>query len=178
MPLRSLKTKLKAMQLPPIIALLKQELGQEIILGEDTQAKPQAIIVPAQRIAEVCQVLHEHSQTYFDYLACITALDNGLDAGTLEVIYNLYSIPYNLQLMIKLTVARNKPGEPLPAVPTVSHIWQTANWHEREAYDLVGIQFTGHPDLRRILLPADWEGHPLRQDYALQERYHGIKTDY
>jgi len=165
------------MQLSNIVAILQQSLGQGVILEEDLQTNPQAIIVSPQHIAEVCQVLHKHGQTYFDYLACITALDNGPEVGTLEVIYNLYSIPYNLQLMVKTAVPRNKPGEPLPAVPTISHIWQAANWHEREAYDLVGIHFTGHPDLRRILLPADWEGHPLRQDYVPQEQYHGIDID-
>lgn len=165
------------MPLPAIIACLQQALDPGVVLGQDLQAKPPAIIVPAQRIAEVCQVLYEHRQTYFDYLACITALDNGPEIGTLEVIYNLYSIPYNTLLMIKVAILRNRPGEPLPTVPTVSHIWQAAHWHEREAYDLVGIQFTGHPDLRRILLPADWEGHPLRQDYVPQAQYHGIITD-
>jgi NADH-quinone oxidoreductase subunit C len=162
------------MQLSAISALLRQNLDPTVVLEKCRKATPPAIVVPAQRIADVCQLLHDHPQTYFDYLACITALDNGPDIGTLEVIYNLYSIPYNLQLMIKLVVPRNKPQEPLPAVPTVSHIWQAANWHEREAYDLLGIDFTGHPDLRRILLPTDWQGHPLRTDYVPQEHYHGI----
>ena len=157
-----------------IIALLAQTFEPAIILEQDERATPPALLIPAQRIAEVGQLLHAHEQTYFDYVACITALDNGPEAGTLEVIYHLYSIPYDLQLMLKVRVARNQPGAPLPAVPSVSHIWQGANWHEREAYDLVGIGFTNHPDLRRILLPADWEGHPLRKDYATQQQYHGI----
>jgi NADH-quinone oxidoreductase subunit C len=80
--------------------------------------------------------------------------------------------------MLKLEIARNQPGDPLPQVPSISHIFRTADWHEREAYDLMGIYFTGHPDLRRILLTADWEGHPLRKDYQLQETYHGIKVAY
>ncbi len=159
-----------------ISTLLTQTLGPEAISGEDNNATPPALLIPASRIVAVCQLLHTHEKTYFDYLACITALDNGPEAGTLEVIYNLCSIPYNLQLMLKVIVARNKPGEPLPEVPSVSHIWQGANWHEREGYDLVGITFTNHPDLRRILLPADWEGHPLRKDYEIQPQYHGIET--
>ena len=160
-----------------IIAVLTQKLGSSIIVGQDLNATPPAICVPTQRIAEVGQVLHENKKTYFDHLACITALDNGPEASTLEVVYNLYSIPYNLQLMIKVLVVREKPGAPLPTVPSVSHIWRGANWHEREAYDLVGIGFTKHPDLRRILLPTDWEGHPLRKDYVVQQQYHGISVE-
>ncbi|OJW66772.1 MAG: NADH dehydrogenase [Candidatus Amoebophilus sp. 36-38] len=167
------------MDLSAIVNLLQQELGTQVVIGtDDINAKPPVILVPAEHIAEVCQVLHEHPTMYFDYLACITALDNGLEKGTLEAIYNLYSIPFNYQLMIKVSLPRNKPDEPLPIISTVSHIWQAANWHEREAYDLIGIYFTGHPDLRRILLPGDWEGHPLRTDYVQQQSYHGIQVDY
>ena len=160
-----------------IVALLTQRFGPDVILDQDERATPPALLIPAQRIAEVGQLLHEHEKAYFDYLACLTALDNGPEAGTLEVIYNLYSIPHNLQLMLKVQIARNQPGEPLPEVPSVSHIWRGANWHEREAYDLAGIRFDSHPDLRRILLPADWEGHPLRKDYETQQQYHGISIE-
>ena len=78
--------------------------------------------------------------------------------------------------MLKVLVPRNTGSSKLPTVPSIAHIWRTADWHEREAFDLVGIQFTGHPDLRRILLPTDWVGHPLRTDYQEEEQYHGIKT--
>ena len=140
---------------------------------------PQPIlIVPAEKIAMICQFLHEDDRLYFDHLACITAIDGGEKAATMEVIYNFTSIPYGHDLMIKIIFPRNLPEQPLPAVPTVSHIWRTADWHEREAFDLVGIHFEGHPDLRRILLPEDWEGHPLRKDYIVQERYHGIYVRY
>ena len=152
--------------------LLTQILGPEILLGQDIRATPPTIEVPAQRIAEIGHVLHTHEKTYFDHLACITALDNGPTVGTLEVIYHLYSIPYNSQLALKVCDTRKEA--PLPEVPSVSHIWRSANWHEREAYDLMGIHFTDHPDLRRILMPADWEGHPLRKDYAPPKTYHGI----
>lgn len=161
-----------------IRVLLTQNFGPAIILEKHPHATPPAIRVPARCIAEVGQLLHEHTRTYFDHLACITALDNGPEANTLELIYNLCSIPYNLQLMLKVLVAREGPGEPLPEVPSVGHIWKGAHWHEREAYDLVGIAFSKHPDLRRILLPIDWEGHPLRKDYVVQQQYHGIETKY
>jgi len=158
--------------------LLTEKLGEGVILRTDAGASPPILEVPPQRIAEVCQLLHEHEQTYFDYLSCLTALDNGPDTNTMEVIYHLYSIPYNYQIGLKATLKREKEGKILPQIPTISHIWQSANWHEREAFDLLGIVFVGHPDLRRILLPADWEGHPLRKDYEEQAYYHGVKVEY
>src|SRR5690606_639093 len=104
--------------------------------------------------------------------------DNGPEAGTLEVVYHLYSIPYEHSLVLKVTVPRNQPDEPLPTIPSVTHIWRTADWHEREIFDLIGINFEGHSDLRRILLPADWTGHPLRKDYQNLEYYHDIRVPY
>jgi len=166
------------MSLEEIQNLLNKQFGEETILASDPDATPATLQVPAQQIAEICRVLHENEQTYFDYLSCLTALDNGPEANTMEVIYHLYSIPYNVQLGLQVIIPREKEGQALPQLPTVSHIWRTADWHEREAFDMLGIMFIGHPDLRRILLPADWKGHPLRKDYQEQEYYHGIKVVY
>jgi NADH-quinone oxidoreductase subunit C len=91
----------------------------------------------------------------------------------MEVIYTLYSIPNHFTLHLRVVLDRT-----LPSVSSVSSIWRTADWHEREAFDLLGIQFSGHSDLRRILLPEDWEGHPLRKDYVEQSKYHGIQVKY
>lgn len=160
-----------------IVDILEKQF--ESIKIETDQKNPQPIlIIPATHIAEVCQFLHEDERLYFDYLACLTGIDNGPTVATMEVIYNLTSIPYGHDLMLKIIFSRNTSDQPLPNVPSVSHIWRTADWHEREAFDLFGIQFTGHPDLRRILLPEDWEGHPLRKDYTVQDRYHGIYVNY
>jgi NADH-quinone oxidoreductase subunit C len=150
---------------------LRQLLESQFNLTTDANG---ALLVSAEQIAEVCQFLRDDDRLFFDFLACITAIDNGPVTNTMEVIYSLTSIPYNHNLNLRVVVPRNAPGQPLPAVPTVSHIWRTADWHEREAFDLLGITFLNHPDMRRILLPEDWPGHPLRRDYQEPERYHGI----
>ena len=160
-----------------ILDIVQQELGGNIFVQADNTTIPGALVVPAEKIVEVCQILNGHPQLYFDYLACITAIDNGPALNTIELIYNLYSIPFDIHLMIKVKLLRNLSDQPLPVISTVSHIWQAANWHEREAYDMVGIYFVGHPDLRRILLPLDWNGHPLRIDYIQPLTYHGIQID-
>jgi NADH-quinone oxidoreductase subunit C len=171
------------MTFPQLTALLQERFT---VVAVDANFQPY-LTVEAGELVALCQFLRNDDRLFFDLLACVTAIDNGADAGTMEVIYNLTSIPYGHDLMLRLTVAR--PGQPtqtsdseivadilLPDVPSLSSVWRTADWHEREAFDLVGIRFVGHPDLRRILLPTDWTGHPLRRDYQEPDRYHGIST--
>ncbi|MFD2246940.1 NADH-quinone oxidoreductase subunit C [Pontibacter ruber] len=160
-------------------SIIADKFGAEVILDTKADKLQPYLVLQTERLAEVCLELHDNQQTYFDFLSCLTGIDNGPEAGTMEVVYNLYSIPYNHSLVLKVIVPRNStPEEPMPQVPTVSHIWRTADWHEREIFDLVGIYFKDHPDMRRILCSADWEGHPLRKDYKLQDYYHGIKVPY
>ena len=102
----------------------------------------------------------------FDYLMCITAYDLGSDK--LGLAYNLYSNAKKHSLEIKVEFDQSVE------IPSVSSIWKTADWHEREAYDLIGVIFSGHPDMKRILLPHDWEGHPLRKDYKQPDYYRGV----
>ena len=160
------------MQFEEIKVLVEKKLPGAIE-GEDLAATPQALLINADKIKKVCHLLHTHEKTYFDLLSCLTGLDNGEEKNTMEVIYNIYSIPHDLHLTLKVELARSKP-----TIESVSDIWKTADWHEREAYDLLGIQFNGHTDLRRILLPDDWEGYPLRKDYVEQEKYHEVKVKY
>jgi NADH-quinone oxidoreductase subunit C len=134
---------------------------------------PATIAVSAAKLVDVCRGLHENSQTYFDQLSCVTGIDNGPEAKTMEVIYHLYSIPNNFSLALKVVLSRDTL-----IVPTLSAVWKSANWLERETYDMYGILFEGHPDLRRILMPADWEGYPLRKDYSEQEKYREIQVKY
>ncbi len=163
-----------------IVTRLQDHLGADAVVANTTNPQP-ILTVSADRLVALCQFLRNDDRLFFDRLACLTAIDNGPGAelsagGTMEVIYTLTSIPYEHNLMLRVVVPRDVAGGRLPSVPSVSAVWRTADWHEREAYDLLGIDFTGHPDLRRILLPADWPGHPLRRDYREAEQYHGIKT--
>ncbi|WP_337044786.1 NADH-quinone oxidoreductase subunit C [Emticicia sp. 17c] len=152
--------------------------GEGVILKEDKTSLQPSMTVPAEKILEICQFLHVQPKLYFDFLSCITAIDNGPAVGTIEVIYHLTSIPYGHNLVLKVEVPRTAEDGSLPKVPSLTPIWRTADWHEREAFDLLGIEFVGHPDLRRILLPADWESFPLRTDYQEQTNYHSIKVKY
>jgi len=131
------------------------------------------VIEGAQLIEQVGFFLRDTELMYFDSLSCLSALDSGVEKNTFEVLYHLYSIPYHHSLVLKVFTSRTESS-----VPSLCAVWKTANWHEREAYDMFGISFSNHPDLRRILLPADWEGFPLRKDYSEQAYYHGIKVTY
>jgi NADH-quinone oxidoreductase subunit C len=156
-----------------IKSLLKQEFGESFLKGEVVEALQPQLIISSEYLIRVCDFLIRNSSCYFDSLSCLTAIDNGPTKGTMEILYNLYSIPFHHSLVLKIELDRT-----IPTVDSVSQLWKTADWHEREAYDFFGIHFNQHPDLRRILLPADWEGFPLRKDYQQQETYHGIKVAY
>ena len=160
-----------------ITQVLTEQFGIDSFSVVNQKANQPIVQIQANQLFELCQFLANDERLFFDYLACITGIDNGPTANTMEVIYHLTSIPYEHNLAIKVIVERPADGTP-PKVPSISSIWRTADWHERETYDLVGIFFENHPDLRRILLPNDWHGHPLRKDYQAQEFYHGIKVIY
>ncbi len=160
------------MQFEEIKSNISEKLP-ESILGEDLNATPKALKIDSTYIYQVCELLQGSDKTYFDSLSCLTGIDRGKDEGLMEVIYHLYSIPFDIHIALVVEINRENPH-----VPSVSGIWRGANWHEREAFDLLGIEFDNHPDLRRILLPEDWEGFPLRKDYQEQEKYHDIKVKY
>jgi len=120
------------------------------------------VIVPAASIVDVCSFLK--NEQGFDMLADLCGADRGPEEDPrFEVNYHLFSTVHHSRLRLKVLVS-----EDAPSVPTVAYLWKTANWHERETYDLVGVKFEGHPDLRRILLPSDFDGHALRKDYPLR----------
>jgi NADH-quinone oxidoreductase subunit C len=130
---------------------------------------PQVLVTPAL-IRDVARFCRDDDVLAFDSLMCLSALDRG---DSLSVVYHLHSTAHRHKLALRVDVSRIEP-----VVPTVEDVWATAQWHEREAYDLMGIRFDGHSDLRRILLPDDWQGHPLRKDYRVQEFYRGMKVPY
>jgi NADH-quinone oxidoreductase subunit C len=157
---------------------IREQFGAEIILTEHTHLMQAQLHIEARSIKDVCLFLRDEARFFFDQLSCLTAIDTGLEKDKIEVIYHLYSIPFNVIFILKIETERGDGLTIFPKVPSIVDVWRTADWHEREAFDMYGIQFFGHPDLRRILLPADWEGFPLRKDYVEQEFYHGIKVAY
>lgn len=126
------------------------------------------VVVDKDKIAEVCHFLRDDPKLRFNYLSDVCGVDYFPKDPRFEVVYHLYSIPFKYRIRLK---CRINEGE---RVPTVVGIWKTANWHERETYDMYGIVFEGHPDLRRIYLSEEFEGHPLRKDYPLK----GYKDKY
>lgn len=112
------------------------------------------------------------SRLYTDRLACITGIDRGVELGEMEVVYHLESITEGVRFAVSVIIPRQGG-----IIPSASSIWRSAEWLEREVFDMYGIQFSGHPDLRRILMPADWQGFPLRKDYRTQETYHGVVVE-
>jgi len=165
------------MSFEEIKLLLVEKFGAEVIVGEEIGGLQPALFIRPDTIAEVCLELRNNEKTYFDFLSCLTGVDYGTEVNRFGVVYHLASMPYQLQLTLKVSKEHDRSSEELPTFPSVSSVYHTADWHEREAYDLVGIFFEGHPDLRRILLPDDWEGFPLRKDYKTAEYYKGIKID-
>jgi len=170
-----------------IITTLEQKFGDRIKSKKLDAIDPFVVVDPADLLA-VCRFLRDDPQLRFDMLNCISGVDYleidpkkapkaGFDPH-LEVVYHLSSFAHPGQrFVLKLVLPRwktDKPGE-LPEVPSVTGIWPAANWHEREVYDLSGVWFTGHPELRRILTSEDWIGHPLRKDYEFPLEYHGIR---
>lgn len=154
-----------------IIDRIKTRFG-EAVLDSKSEGVPDPFIkITPLTVSDVAQFLRNDAELQFDFLMCLSGIDQG--KNMLGVVYHLYSMTKRHKIEIKVEVPADKPE-----VPSVTAVWRTADWHEREAYDLIGIVFSGHPDLRRILLPDDWEGHPLRKDYKTPEFYQGMKVPY
>ena len=150
---------------------LKSQFGNALL-----EVKVEGVINPFVKfspgsIRDVAAFLRDDPELQFDYLMCLSGVDYG--KGTLGVVYHLCSMTKRHKIALRVEV----PAENAQ-VPSVEPVWQSAGWHEREAYDMFGIVFTGHPDLRRILLPDDYPGHPLRKDFKVPEFYQGMKVPY
>ena len=119
------------------------------------------IVVKKEDMVTLCTFLRDDPDLSFNFLSDLCGVDYLGRKPRFDVVYHLYSLDKNHRLRLKVKV---EEGE---SVPSVTCVWNTANWHEREVFDLLGIEFDGHPDLRRIVLPEDWDGHPLRKDFPL-----------
>ncbi len=184
------------MKAEEIVAHLEKKFGDKIRSKKLDAMDPYVVVAPEDLLA-VCRFLRDDPALQFDILNSISGVDylepdakKAAKAGFdphLEVVYHLSSFTPRrakagdperiMRFVVKVILPRwkdNKPGE-LPEVPSVTSLWRTADWHEREVYDLTGIWFTGHPELRRILLSEDWVGYPLRKDYEFPLEYHGIR---
>ncbi len=170
-----------------IFQILKDNFpNSELTLKTDIPTES-FIIIPPFDVDKISLFLRDNSDLQFDSLMCLSGVDdfngqkvkdeNGneiMQGGTLSVYYHLESTTLRHKLVLKTSTSRDNPE-----VVSVAEIWNSANWHEREAYDMFGIKFINHPDLRRILMPYDWEfGYPLRKDYQNPEFYQGMKVPY
>ena len=148
--------------------LLKARFGEDVSAAPPPPKGDAWLTVKAERLVEVCRFLKETAGLEFDFCEDLTAVD-WPKRNVIEVVVHLLS--YKLKHSLVLKVEADRPS---PVVPSLYPVWKTADWFEREVYDLFGVTFTGHPDLRRLLLPDDWVGFPLRKDYAEQGGWHGI----
>ena len=156
---------------PEISEKLKTHFADAVLEAKlDGVPDPYLKILPGRMLA-VAEFLHDETDLQFNFLMCLSGVDYG--KGMLGIVYHLFSMTKRHKMTIKVDLPSDKP-----VVPSVVPVWPSANWHEREAYDMFGIMFTGHPDLRRILLPDDYPGHPLRKDFKVPEFYQGMKVPY
>jgi NADH-quinone oxidoreductase subunit C len=174
------------MNSPEIVALLEAKFPGRIKSKKLDAIDPFVVVEPGDLI-DACRFLRDDPRLRFDLLNCITGVDyfepdpkKAPKAGFeshLEVVYHLSSFTHRHRFVLKVALPRWKDGQAgkLPEVPSVAGLWKAADWHEREVFDLSGVWFTDHPDLRRILTSEDWIGHPLRKDYEFPLEYHGIR---
>ena len=157
------------------------------VVGRNLEAIDPCLEIAPVKLLQTRRWLKDSCEIRFDGLQCITAIDwyqpDAKKAAKVswephtELVYHLWSTVARGSLVLKTKLPRwqgDKPGQ-LPEIASVAGVWRGADWHEREVYDLSGVMFVGHPDLRRILCPEDWEGYPLRKDYEMPLEYHGIR---
>ncbi|HEB75770.1 MAG TPA: NADH-quinone oxidoreductase subunit C [Nitrospirae bacterium] len=139
---------------------IKERFPEEVVAVSEFRGQV-SVTIRKGRVVEICRWLHDEPELRFDFLKDLCGVDYlGKKPLRFEVVYTLYSMRHRHMIRLKAEV-----GEDDPSIDSVVPVWIGAGWHERECYDMYGIAFNGHPDLRRILMPEDWEGHPLRKDY-------------
>lgn len=154
-----------------IHAVLADRFGPALLEAKLEGVHDPFLRVTPEALPDIARFLRDTDGLRFDLLMCLSGMD--YTKGRLGVVYHLNSMALGHKITLKVDVPADAPH-----VPSVESVWKTANWHEREAFDMFGIVFDGHPDLRRMLLPEDWEGHPLRKDYQVPQYYNGMKVPY
>ena len=144
------------------VVMVREKFPQAVVDTVEYRGEQTLVLLP-DHLVTVCAYLQKNLQ--YNFLSSVTAVDWLERVPRYDVVYHLMSLPNQCELRLKVRVGQR--GEEHPPVPTVTRVWPAANWYEREIYDLFGLTFTGHPDLRRILMPMDWTTHPLRKDYPL-----------
>jgi NADH-quinone oxidoreductase subunit C len=139
--------------------LLQEKFPDEVVEVAEFRGDTTIVVKPG-RIVEMCKALRDDPGVSFKYLSMIAAIDYHPASPRFAVVYNLYSHRYHDRIMLKALL-----DDAASVIDSVTSVWSTADWHEREAYDLMGIKFKGHPNLKRILLPQEWKGFPLRKEY-------------
>ena len=157
------------MEAKEIYGRLEQKFPGKVTGLKDDVFDPFLMVEP-RAIVEACRFLRDEPELKFEILSDLTVVDFPKEEK-LQVVYHLYSYTFRHPIVLKVDLPREEPR-----ISTLEGVWKAANWFEREAFDLFGVVFEGHGDLRRILLPEDWIGHPLRKDYVEQEEYDGIST--
>ncbi len=146
---------------------VKARFGNRILEVADKKPDPFLVVDPPA-IVEVCQFMRDDPELGFDCLSNESGVDY---KDRIEVVYHLFSYRHRHGAVLKVKLPRDNPS-----LKTLEGLWKSANWMEREIFDLLGVNFEGHSDLRRILMPEDWPGHPLRKDFVEPLEYHGIST--
>ncbi|MBB6670585.1 NADH-quinone oxidoreductase subunit C [Cohnella nanjingensis] len=141
--------------------MLREQVGEDAVIeafiNEPNDHLP-TLVLHSERWPQAARLFQSHGELNIDYLRNVTGVDH---ETYMEVVYHLLSLTSGHNYAVKVRADRERPS-----VPSVTPVWETANWNEREIFDLLGIDFPGHPDLRRIMMPDDWVGHPLRKDYV------------
>lgn len=152
-------------QVPAVAAL--EEWDPAAVAGGSQEHGETTLLIAPEKIRGACRLLKQLHQ--FVRLSSVTAVDRYLAEPRFEVVYHLHSLELNQRLRLKCSLPADKPE-----IDSVVEVWRSANWYEREVFDLFGVTFRGHPNLKRIMMPEDWQGHPLRKDFPV----HGHKYDY
>ncbi len=150
-----------------ILERLKNRFGDRVLETIDKKPDPFAVVDP-RAIVEICRFTIEDPELAMDCLSNQSGVDY---KDRIEVVYHLFSYKHRHGAVLKVKLPRENPS-----IETVESVWKSANWMEREIFDLLGVNFEGHSDMRRILMPEDWIGHPLRKDFVEPAEYHGIST--